>query len=79
MSARTATFPATAPASAGVLLPAFTLWWREVVRFYRQRARGRRDRFSARGLEVFTHLSGSRDYLIRGIKLQKRGLIRRSH
>jgi len=29
----------SAPASAGVLLPAFTLWWREVVRFYRQRAR----------------------------------------
>ena len=29
----------TAPPSAGLLLPAFTLWWREVVRFYRQRAR----------------------------------------
>jgi ABC-2 type transport system permease protein len=27
------------PISAGLLLPAFTLWWREVVRFYRQRAR----------------------------------------
>jgi ABC-2 type transport system permease protein len=27
------------PISAGVLLPAFTLWWREVVRFYRQRSR----------------------------------------
>ncbi len=39
MSTQVATFPATAPASAGVLLPAFTLWWREVVRFYRQRAR----------------------------------------
>jgi ABC-2 type transport system permease protein len=41
MATRTATFPATttAPASAGILLPAFTLWWREVVRFYRQRAR----------------------------------------
>jgi ABC-2 type transport system permease protein len=25
--------------SVGILLPAFTLWWREVVRFYRQRAR----------------------------------------
>jgi ABC-2 type transport system permease protein len=24
---------------SGVLLPAFTLWWRELVRFYRQRAR----------------------------------------
>ncbi len=39
MSTLDATFPAAAPASAGVLLPAFTLWWREVVRFYRQRAR----------------------------------------
>ena len=38
---RSANFPATttAPASAGVMLPAFTLWWREIVRFYRQRAR----------------------------------------
>jgi len=35
----TATIPASAPASAGLALPAFTLWWREVVRFYRQRAR----------------------------------------
>jgi ABC-2 type transport system permease protein len=39
MATQTAIFPTTAPASAGVLLPAFTLWWREVVRFYRQRAR----------------------------------------
>ena len=39
MATQTATFPATVPASAGVLLPAFTLWWREIVRFYRQRAR----------------------------------------
>ena len=28
-----------APASAGVMLPAFTLWWREIVRFYRQTGR----------------------------------------
>jgi ABC-2 type transport system permease protein len=28
-----------ASSSAGVLLPAFTLWWREIVRFYRQKAR----------------------------------------
>jgi ABC-2 type transport system permease protein len=28
-----------APASAGVVLPAFTLWWREIVRFYRQPGR----------------------------------------
>ena len=27
------------PASAGVVLPAFTLWWREIVRFYRQKSR----------------------------------------
>jgi ABC-2 type transport system permease protein len=35
----TATISASAPQSAGVVLPAFTLWWREVVRFYRQPAR----------------------------------------
>lgn len=28
-----------APVSTGVLLPAFTLWWREIVRFYRQKTR----------------------------------------
>jgi ABC-2 type transport system permease protein len=39
MATQTTTFPATGTASAGILLPAFTLWWREVVRFYRQRAR----------------------------------------
>jgi ABC-2 type transport system permease protein len=27
------------PASSGVMLPAFTLWWREIVRFYRQKSR----------------------------------------
>jgi ABC-2 type transport system permease protein len=32
--------PAHAAAvSSGVTLPAFTLWWREIVRFYRQRSR----------------------------------------
>src|SRR6202034_1143950 len=31
--------PMGRPASAGVTLPAFTLWWREIVRFYRQPAR----------------------------------------
>ncbi len=35
----TASIPATYSQPAGVSLPAFTLWWREVVRFYRQRAR----------------------------------------
>lgn len=39
MATHSATIPSTAPASAGILLPAFTLWWREIVRFYRQRAR----------------------------------------
>jgi ABC-2 type transport system permease protein len=40
MATQAATFarPAT-PASAGVILPAFTLWWREIVRFYRQTSR----------------------------------------
>jgi ABC-2 type transport system permease protein len=28
-----------APVSAGLVLPAFTLWWREIVRFYRQPTR----------------------------------------
>src|SRR5256885_5300343 len=35
----TASIPATYPNSVGIMLPAFTLWWREVVRFYRQPAR----------------------------------------
>lgn len=28
-----------AHASAGIVMPAFTLWWREIVRFYRQKSR----------------------------------------
>jgi ABC-2 type transport system permease protein len=40
MAAHTATLPrAIEPASTGVMLPAFTLWWREIVRFYRQPTR----------------------------------------
>ena len=35
----TTTAPPSSPISAGFTLPAFTLWWREVVRFYRQRTR----------------------------------------
>jgi ABC-2 type transport system permease protein len=35
----TATSPAQALPTTGIVLPAFTLWWRELVRFYRQRAR----------------------------------------
>src|SRR5256885_1796455 len=34
-----ASIPSPYAQSVGVILPAFTLWWREVVRFYRQRAR----------------------------------------
>jgi ABC-2 type transport system permease protein len=30
---------AITPGNAGIFLPAFSLWWREIVRFYRQRAR----------------------------------------
>src|SRR5437879_8107306 len=40
MATQTTTMPGQiTPATNGLLLPAFTLWWREVVRFYRQRAR----------------------------------------
>ncbi len=39
MATQSTTLPAQAPISAGVMLPAFTLWWREIVRFYRQRSR----------------------------------------
>jgi len=40
MATQTTTLAAPAlPTSHGVSLPAFTLWWREVVRFYRQRSR----------------------------------------
>ena len=40
VATQTASFTgAAAPVSSGVLLPAFTLWWREIVRFYRQRTR----------------------------------------
>jgi ABC-2 type transport system permease protein len=37
--ATTLTQPMERPRSAGLLLPAFTLWWREIVRFYRQPTR----------------------------------------
>ena len=40
MVTQSTTLPsAIAPANAGVLLPAFSLWWREVIRFYRQKSR----------------------------------------
>src|SRR5437764_6902821 len=39
MATQTTTLPVHAAPLTGVSLPAFTLWWREVVRFYRQRAR----------------------------------------
>jgi len=40
MATHAAVLPRPAPQSAvGVMLPAFTLWWREIVRFYRQTTR----------------------------------------
>jgi len=40
MATQSATLSRPVPrASAGVVLPAFTLWWREIVRFYRQPGR----------------------------------------
>jgi ABC-2 type transport system permease protein len=42
MATRIATLPATgftAPARVGIFLPSISLWWREIVRFYRQRSR----------------------------------------
>ena len=40
MATQAATLARPVPsASAGVMLPAFTLWWREIVRFYRQPGR----------------------------------------
>jgi ABC-2 type transport system permease protein len=39
MAQATATPALVIPAKVNPLLPAFTLWWREVVRFYRQPAR----------------------------------------
>src|SRR5665213_504947 len=40
MATQTATLPTQiVPSKNELLLPAFTLWWREVVRFYRQRSR----------------------------------------
>ncbi len=38
MATRTQTLPAPAPA-VGALIPALSLWWREILRFYRQRSR----------------------------------------
>ncbi len=41
MATRTQTLPATlaAPSRVGIVLPSISLWWREIVRFYRQRSR----------------------------------------
>jgi ABC-2 type transport system permease protein len=39
MATQTATLVTQSSRLTGVSLPAFTLWWREVVRFYRQRTR----------------------------------------
>src|ERR1700752_4758269 len=41
MATQAATLARPVPSeSVGIRLPAFTLWWRELVRFYRQRSRG---------------------------------------
>ena len=40
MVTQSTTLPSqAAPISTGIFLPAYTLWWREIVRFYRQRTR----------------------------------------
>jgi len=39
MSATALARPSIQPVSTSLWLPAFTLWWREIVRFYRQKAR----------------------------------------
>jgi ABC-2 type transport system permease protein len=40
MATRSTSLPAQISAhDAGVMLPSFSLWWREVIRFYRQRSR----------------------------------------
>jgi ABC-2 type transport system permease protein len=39
MSATALARPQTQASPTGVWLPAFTLWWREIVRFYRQKTR----------------------------------------
>jgi ABC-2 type transport system permease protein len=42
MATRIATLPVTnltASANVGIVLPSVSLWWREIVRFYRQRSR----------------------------------------
>ncbi len=40
MATQSTTLPVPVAAnSTGIMLPAFTLWWREIVRFYRQRSR----------------------------------------
>jgi ABC-2 type transport system permease protein len=40
VATQTTRLPAQAvPTSAGLMLPSYTLWWREIVRFYRQRSR----------------------------------------
>src|SRR5246127_3349813 len=38
MASTTTTLSTSAP-TTGLSLPAFTLWWREIVRFYRQKSR----------------------------------------
>src|SRR3974390_1161847 len=42
MATPTASLPTTVlhpPARVGIVLPSISLWWREIVRFYRQKSR----------------------------------------
>jgi ABC-2 type transport system permease protein len=39
MATRTETLPQFVPTSVGIVTPSISLWWREVVRFYRNRSR----------------------------------------
>ena len=39
MATQTQTLPVTGTTNVGTLIPTVSLWWREIVRFYRQRSR----------------------------------------
>src|SRR5512135_2456420 len=39
MATQSQTLPAVGATNVGILIPTLSLWWREIVRFYRQRSR----------------------------------------
>src|ERR1051325_7330588 len=39
MATQSRTFPATGATNVDLLIPTISLWWREIIRFYRQRSR----------------------------------------